>query len=51
MMNVPLGVISGKSPINTLLSLISPVALFKSLAVTRKAAENVASLDLHSTML
>ena len=36
---VPLGVISGKSPMNTLLSLISPVDLLSRRAVTRSAPE------------
>ena len=39
MMNVPLGVISGKSPMKTVWLLISPVSLFVNSAVTNSGAE------------
>src|SRR5215475_4848531 len=49
MMNVPLGVISGKSPMNTVWLLISPVELLMNSAVTNMGAEYVMSLSLHSS--
>src|SRR5215470_569732 len=49
MMNVPLGVISGKSPMNTVWLLISPVELLMNSAVTNIGAEYVMSLSLHSS--
>src|SRR3954453_20278010 len=49
MMNVPLGVISGKSPMNTVWLLISPVVLLVNSAVTNIGAEYVMSLSLHSS--
>src|ERR1700729_4222365 len=49
MMNVPLGDISGKSPMNTVWLLISPVLLLMNSAVTNMGAENVMSLSLHSS--
>src|SRR6478752_7304247 len=50
MMNVPLGVITGKSPMNTVWLLISPVVLFVNSAVTNSGAAKVMSLSLHSSM-
>src|SRR5262245_65557962 len=47
MMNVPLGVMSGKSPMNTVWLLISPVVLLMNSAVTNMGAEYVMSLSLH----
>src|SRR5437762_3153918 len=49
MMNVPLGDISGKSPMNTVWLLISPVLLLMNSAVTNIGAEYVMSLSLHSS--
>src|SRR3982750_196168 len=49
MMNVPFGVMSGKSPMNTVWLLISPVVLLVNSAVTNIGAENVMSLSLHSS--
>ena len=39
MMNVPLSVIMGKSPMKTVCSLISPVCAFMNLARTKSGAE------------
>src|SRR5580700_1093300 len=49
MMKVPLGDIRGKSPMNTVWLLISPVELLMNSAVTNIGAENVMSLSLHSS--
>src|SRR5450755_1001689 len=49
MMNVPLRDMSGKSPMNTVWLLISPVVLLMNSAVTNIGAENVMSLSLHSS--
>src|SRR5215469_11400814 len=49
MMNVPLSVISGKSPMNTVWLLISPVVLLMNSAVTNIGAEKVMSFSLHSS--
>src|SRR5205085_10763852 len=49
MTNVPLGVIIGKSPMNTVWLLISPVVLLVNSAVTNIGAEYVMSLSLHSS--
>src|SRR6187397_2441005 len=49
MMNVPLSVITGKSPMKTVWLLISPVVLFVNSAVTKSGAEYVMSLSLHSS--
>src|ERR1700733_10930502 len=49
MMNVPLADMSGKSPMNTVWLLISPVVLLMNSAVTNIGAENVMSLSLHSS--
>src|ERR1700677_804899 len=49
MMNVPLFDMSGKSPMNTVWLLISPVVLLMNSAVTNMGAENVMSLSLHSS--
>src|ERR1700751_1994133 len=49
MMNVPLGVISGKSPMNTVWLLMSPVEFLMNSAVTNIGAEYVMSLSLHSS--
>ncbi len=51
MMNVPLGDISGKSPMNTVCDLISPVSLLMNSAVTNRGAEYVKSRILHSSMV
>src|SRR5215469_14793783 len=48
MMKVPLSVISGKSPMNTVWLLISPVVLLMNSAVTNIGAEKVMSFSLHS---
>src|SRR3954471_12836876 len=50
MMNVPLRVIIGKSPMNTVCDLISPVVLLVNSAVTNSGAAYVMSLSLHSSM-
>src|SRR5919112_5134255 len=50
MMNVPLGVIIGKSPMNTVWLLISPVVLLVSSAVTNSGAQYVRSFSLHSSI-
>src|SRR5262249_43391653 len=50
MMNVPLFVITGKSPMNTVCDLISPVVLLVNSAVTNSGAAYVMSLSLHSSM-
>src|SRR6202012_4283057 len=49
MMKVPFADISGKSPMNTVWLLISPVVLLMNSAVTNIGAENVMSLSLHSS--
>src|SRR6516162_7651278 len=49
MMKVPLADMSGKSPMNTVWLLISPVVLLMNSAVTNIGAENVMSLSLHSS--
>src|SRR5215469_4369227 len=49
MMKVPLGDMSGKSPMNTVWLLISPVELLMNSAVTNIGAEYVMSLSLHSS--
>ena len=49
MMKVPLADMSGKSPMNTVWLLISPVVLLMNSAVTSMGAENVMSLSLHSS--
>src|SRR6266581_5483735 len=49
MMKVPLGVMSGKSPMKTVWLLISPVLLLMNSAVTNMGAEYVMSLSLHSS--
>src|SRR5690348_4626366 len=49
MMNVPLSVITGKSPMKTVWLLISPVVLFVNSAVTNSGAAYVMSLSLHSS--
>src|SRR6476619_7892828 len=49
MMKVPLRVIIGKSPMNTVCDLISPVVLLVNSAVTNSGAANVMSLSLHSS--
>ena len=49
MMKVPFGVMSGKSPMNTVWLLISPVVLLMNSAVTNIGAEKVMSLSLHSS--
>src|ERR1700683_4955704 len=49
MMNVPLRDMSGKSPMNTVWLLISPVVLLINSAVTNIGAEYVMSLSLHSS--
>src|SRR5262245_46037594 len=48
MMKVPLGDISGKSPMNTVWLLISPVELLMNSAVTNIGAEKVMSFSRHS---
>jgi len=50
-MKVPFSVISGKSPMNTVCCLISPVLLFMNSALTYSGAEYVASRSLHSAMV
>ena len=49
MTNVPFSVITGKSPMNTVWDLISPVVLFVNSAVTNSGAAYVMSLSLHSS--
>src|SRR5467141_2384561 len=49
MMKVPLADMSGKSPMNTVWLLISPVVLLVNSAVTNIGAEYVMSLSLHSS--
>src|SRR5215475_7359476 len=49
MMNVPFGDMSGKSPMNTVWLLISPVELLMNSAVTNMGAEKVMSFSLHSS--
>src|ERR1700737_1026423 len=49
MTKVPLGVMSGKSPMNTVWLLISPVVLLVNSAVTNIGAEKGMSLSLHSS--
>ena len=48
-MKVPFSVINGKSPMNTVWLLISPVSWFMNSAVTNKGAEYVKSRSLHSS--
>jgi hypothetical protein len=48
MMNVPLSVIIGKSPMKTVCSLISPVSLLMKADVTKSGREKVMSFSLHS---
>jgi len=48
MMNVPVGVMSGKSPMKSSCSLTSPVSLTISSTLTRSGAANVASRSRHS---
>src|SRR5256885_710631 len=50
MMKVPFFVIIGKSPMNTVCDLISPVVLLMNSAVTNSGAAYVMSLSLHSSM-
>src|SRR5256885_4955578 len=50
MMNVPLGVIIGKSPMNTVWLLISPVVWLVNSAVTNSGAQYVRSFSLHSSI-
>src|SRR5882672_11828412 len=49
MMNVPLSVIIGKSPMNTVWLLISPVVWLVNSAVTNSGAAYVMSLSLQSS--
>ena len=49
MMKVPRSVMSGKSPMNTVCDLISPVVLFMNSAVTNSCAAKVKSFSLHSS--
>ncbi len=49
MMKVPFSVIIGKSPMNTVWLLISPVLLLMNSAVTNSGAAYVMSLSLHSS--
>src|SRR5690606_39316679 len=50
MMNVPLSVIIGKSPMKTVWLLISPVLLLMNSAVTNSGAAYVMSFSLHSSI-
>src|SRR5664279_4624007 len=50
MIKVPLRVIIGKSPMNTVWDLISPVLLLVNSEVTNSGAAYVMSLSLHSSM-
>lgn len=50
MTKVPRSVISGKSPMNTVWLLISPVVVFMNSAVTKSGAEYVMSRSLHSSI-
>src|SRR5690349_3660031 len=50
MMNVPFGVIIGKSPMNTVWLLISPVVWLVNSAVTNNGAQYVRSFSLHSAI-
>src|SRR3954471_18434549 len=50
MMNVPFGVMIGKSPMNTVWLLISPVVLLVNSAVTNSGAQYVRSFSLHSSI-
>src|ERR671930_1978159 len=50
MMKVPFLVIIGKSPMNTVCDLISPVELLVNSAVTNSGAAYVMSLSLHSSI-
>ena len=50
MTNVPLRVMIGKSPMNTVWLLISPVVLLVNSAVTNSGAAYVMSLSLHSSI-
>ena len=49
MMNVPRSVIIGKSPMNTVCSLISPVFAFRNCARTKIGAEYVVDFSRHSS--
>ena len=49
MMNVPLSVMTGKSPMKTVCSLISPVLAFMNRARTKTGAAYVMSFSLHSS--
>src|SRR5919112_3125673 len=49
MMKVPLSVINGNSPMNTVWDLISPVSLFMNSAVTNRGAAYVTSRSLQSS--
>jgi hypothetical protein len=49
MMKVPLSVITGKSPMKTVCSLISPVLAFMKRARTKTGAAYVMSFSLHSS--
>ncbi len=50
MMNVPAGVMSGKSPMNTRCSRISPVSRLTKRTVMLSGAEKVFSVSRHSSM-
>src|SRR5690349_19037641 len=50
MMKVPFGVIIGKSPMNTVWLLISPVVWLVNSAVTKSGAQYVRSFSLHSSI-
>ncbi len=50
MMKVPFGVIIGKSPMNTVWLLISPVVWLVNSAVTNSGAQYVRSFSLHSSI-
>jgi hypothetical protein len=51
MTNVPLGVMSGKSPMKTVCVLISPVRWFMNSAFTYSGAEKVLPFSLHSSIV
>ncbi len=51
MMKVPRSVMSGKSPMNTVWLLISPVLVFMNSAVTNRGASYVWSRSLHHSMV
>src|ERR1041384_615861 len=50
MMNEPFGVMIGKSPMNTVWLLISPVEWLVNSAVTNSGAQYVRSFSLHSSI-